>query len=255
MILKKWIAHSFILLSVITVIWLELLVALASAFTTPISLELISQSKIFNQPRRPPLGQGGGNLDSNGPRGPCASVPLGRITALVPSSAEGLTTEAFPTFWFYVPYTRTSGIEEAKFVLLDEDLRIVVQPTDVTLPDTAGVISFQLPNTVAPLEVGKSYNWYFSVICDAEKPSRNPVVSGWVERVAPSVELTNQLRVTPTGREYLAYGENGIWFDALTQLAQQRCRIPQNSTLEADWRTLLQDIGLENLTSQPINCS
>ncbi|NJL09662.1 MAG: DUF928 domain-containing protein [Calothrix sp. SM1_7_51] len=43
------------------------------------------------------------------------------------------------------------------------------------------------------------------------------------------------------------YAANGIWFDSITLLAQLRQKNPNDSSLAADWQSLLQSIKLENL--------
>jgi hypothetical protein len=48
------------------------------------------------------------------------------------------------------------------------------------------------------------------------------------------------------------YAENGIWHDALTQLAQLRRSHPQAKNFRNDWQKLLTDIGLEELANKPI---
>jgi hypothetical protein len=254
MIHRKLLACSFSFVATLVIVWFGIATPVL-ANNPPIPSNPNLQSKDFIIAAKPTKKRAGGNRGSNSHRGACSALPQTNLLALIPPDNEGFTIEPFPSFWFYMPYTRESGLSGARFMLLNEDLRpVMTEPIAVALPDTPGVMRFQLPNQVASLEVGQRYNWYFWVVCDPEKPSRNPVVSGWIERIAPPVELINQLKTTPADREYLIFDENGIWFDALTRLAQQRCRIPQNSTVQEDWHTLLREIEMETLTSQPIVC-
>jgi hypothetical protein len=101
-------------------------------------------------------------------------------------------TASHPTFWFYIPYKPPSP---GKFVLQDKDDNLVYQ-TDVTLPQTPGVISFSLPQTVAPLLIGKQYHWFFKIYCKAQQPSA--FVEGWIQRNSLNPALNSQLeKATP----------------------------------------------------------
>jgi Domain of Unknown Function (DUF928) len=139
----------------------------------------------------------------------------------------GLTTEARPTFWFYVPYVatpETSPNRVAQFVLLDETERPVWNELmSVKLLENPRLVEYPLAYT---LETNKLYSWYFSVICDSEKLSRNPVVRGWVQRVEPTEELKLALRNAPRFEQYMAYAENGIWFETVNSLVKIRRQFP-----------------------------
>ncbi|MEH2247835.1 DUF928 domain-containing protein [Nostoc sp.] len=131
----------------------------------------------------------------------------------------GKTLEANPSFWFYIPFVyKESELEYAKFVMLDEDRHIVVEPIFFRLPnkDVMGkpsIAKLTLPANLKPLEINKQYNWFFSIICDERKPSRNPSVTGWIQREALPV-------LAP--QNYLYYARSGIWYDAVTRLVESR---------------------------------
>lgn len=150
----------------------------------------------------------------------------------------GLTIEAHPTFWFYVPYIstpETSPNRVAQFVLLDETGRPVWNELmSVELLKNPRLVEYPLTYT---LETEKLYSWYFSVICDSDKLSRNPVVRGWVQRVEPTEELQTALRNAPRFQEYVAYAENGIWFEAVNSLVRTRRQSP--SVNRNEWINLL----------------
>jgi len=167
----------------------------------------------------------------------------------------GTTVEERPTFWFYVPYAPTEGLNTAKFVLLDADKNPVFsQPIFISLAGTPGITSFRFPEPYS-LEVDKLYNWYFSIVCDAEKPSRNPGVRGWVQRVAASPELVADLNQAAPTQKYIAYAENGIWFEMVTDLAENLNRAPTSATLQTDWMAILEELGLTALQDTSIvNC-
>ncbi len=208
-------------------------------------------------------------------RGPqCPSVDI-QLTALVPSDefqgeasgaipveyvwVYGKTVEEQPTFWFYVPYD-SENVKTAKFTLLDANsyyvrdpvLKKPIEPIEITLAETPGIIKFRLPYK---LEIDKPYNWYFSIICDPQKPSRNPGVKGWIQRVEQSPDLLKDLDALPPVRKYLAYAERGIWFDLITNLAESYRTHQGDKTLRIEWTQLLNFFHLSELAQEPIvNC-
>jgi hypothetical protein len=171
--------------------------------------------------------------------------------ATVSDLVWGRTIAAHPTLWFYVPY-QAGELQFAKFVVLDENQQLVTpSPVILTLKDTPGIVSVRLP---MPLSIDQSYRWYFSIVCSTEKPSRNPGVRGWIERVEPSQELQAALRSTDTALAYRAYAEQGIWYDMVTDLMKQRQSRPKDSELQADWLGLLELLNastLENVRISP----
>lgn len=175
----------------------------------------------------------------------------GRTSALTPpESVLGLTAVEYPTFWFYVPYS-PNAVHSTEFVLLDEKDNYVYKTT-LRISETPGVVSFRLPSTVKPLEIGKSYRWYFLIACDQQKPSRSVFVNGWVQRVAPNPALLSQLQTATPQERVALYAARGIWHEAQTTLAELRRTYPQNAAIAADWFDLLQSVGLEELAHKPI---
>ncbi|MEI2580743.1 DUF928 domain-containing protein [Scytonema sp. PRP1] len=142
----------------------------------------------------------------------------------------GKTTEAYPTFLFYIPYVyKKSEVEYGKFVLLDKDKHRVTGPIFVKIPvDKPSIAKFTLPESAKPLEINQEYTWYFSIICNPLKPSRNPGVTGWIERV--------QLPILPP-QNYLYYAQQGIWYDTVTHLVEN-ANI-QTQSAQKDWILLV----------------
>lgn len=214
----------------------------------------------------PPLPSRGapGRRKGAASRGECPSVSK-PLTALVPATGEsssesrgklavataksvlGLTAAEHPTFWFYVPYTLASE-RSTEFVLLDEQNNYVYKST-FTPTGVPGIISFRLPSTAAPLELGKMYHWYFLVNCDPDDPV---FVEGWIQRVALNPVLSQQLAVAPPRERVDLYATNGIWYEALTTLAELYRATPADTRLATDWTTLLQAVDLNNITSEPL---
>jgi len=182
-----------------------------------------------------------GNSSSNGVRGECYAVDreIG-LTALVDGSDPARTTQAHPTFLFYLPYSQTpfraedgqdDGVTTAEFELLDEQENSVLkhQKIVVSLPKNPGLVKLALPPTETELEPDQEYFWIFRIICDANDNTANPSVSGWIKRVGVS-------------------SSENLWLDRLNQLAQSPM-----AHLE-QWRQLLEAVApeLQDLAQIPI---
>ncbi|OUL24649.1 hypothetical protein BV372_28790 [Nostoc sp. T09] len=237
----------------------------------PSSLQKNSQSQPSTTSpvkfKRPPLSprgapgsrKGGGTRDGHS----CSALEIKeRLIALIPaiesepaiSHVWGLTVEASPTLWFYVPYL-PKDIKVGELELWDEtnpeprNYQQIYQGT-FTVTGTPGAIALSLPSSVK-LEADKNYHWYLSLNmnCNGEKQSVD--VNGWIERV----KFNNNLAVQQPSAErnqVILYAQNGIWYNAITLLAQLRRRHPQTETLLADWKQLLGDVGLEEFANKAI---
>lgn len=191
-----------------------------------------------------------GRRAGGGSRSPCPPIDP-PVTALMPATNWGKTVASHPTFWFYVPYSPQEA-PAGEFVLQEEKGKDVYR-IPFTLPKTPGFVSFSTPSTAAPLEVDKSYHWYFKLYCDAQKSSTPIFVEGWVQRVALTPELESQLKAAKQ-QEYVVYAANGIWYDALDHLAQMRLTNPANARFAQEWASLLgvKGVGLEQFSKMPM---
>ncbi|MDX2211777.1 MAG: DUF928 domain-containing protein [Oculatellaceae cyanobacterium bins.114] len=188
----------------------------------------------------------GASIRDDGCSAPVSNQPL---FAFVPPDGVGSTTQDYPTFLFYVPFARSPQMAYAEFMLLDDQQNYAIdRPIRVTLPETIGLVQFRLPETAPPLATNQRYNWYFSIICDAEEPSRNPVISGWIQRTAPSDNLALKLRVLPGPSHYRAYEAENAWYDALASLADYS----SDRSLQPLWSRILGAYELEGISQQAI---
>ncbi|WP_088893390.1 DUF928 domain-containing protein [Leptolyngbya ohadii] len=194
-----------------------------------------------------------GRREGGGTRGECIlSQPT--LTALIPSQNFGTTVKEYPSFFWYVPQTSATT---AEFVLMDGN-RIVYEKT-IDLPRSPGILQVSLPQdgSVPPLTVGKDYQWYFSIICNADDRSGDLLTRGWVQRQALSPALATKLTQTPLAEHATVYAQAGIWYDAVEALADLRQQpvtpmgVRQSQLLSDRWNRLLGSVGLEGFANQP----
>ena len=222
---------------------------------------ILAKSTVNFQPRSD-IGTPG-RRERLGTRGLCpqdganASKPQKALTSLLPVRTAqanlGLTISGYPTFFFYLP--ETTG-REVEFLLTDADDRKVYSST-FAVTGEPGVIGLSLPKNagMAPLEIGKDYHWYFSIVChpgDADKSS-DPIVGGWIRRVEPSSPLlAEQLENSPLRDRVALYAADGIWYETLTALAQLRYDNPNDRALAQTWANLLRSVGLSDIAQESL---
>lgn len=237
------------------------------------SLPLMAMAVEFKPPQRgiPGRREGGGTRDPI----PCTQGTPNRLTALMPQTNLGLTTAAYPRFFWFMPKTRA---KLAEFTLVEVDPKLAqakvtdqkwqealdaalastnpVYKTTFSITGTSGIASLALPSNanIPPLTVGKDYYWSVSLICNSGKSTIK--VNGWVQRVTPDANLTAQLlKANPSDRVTL-YASNGYWFDTIDTLANLRCLYPKEPSLKTGWSQLLQSVKLNAIADQPLmqNC-
>lgn len=165
------------------------------------------------------------------------------LTALVPVENPVLTTAAHPTFLFHVPYS-SEQVQYGEFsVLVGPQETTRLYQTRFTLPAGPGIVSLRLPD--APeyaLKEGMFYHWYFKLFCNGNSAnSANLQVDGWVQRVA----------LTPDRQRQIALASPEVWYDSVAQVAARLSSTPEDSSLQSQWRNLLQSIDLTNLVQEP----
>lgn len=171
------------------------------------------------------------------------------MTALVPATNRGMSTAERPTFFYYLPKTS----QPLEFALLDENDDLIYR-TEFAPNKIPGVVSINLSTLAGapPLEIGKNYHWFMSIICDRQDRSTDIYVNGWIQRIEPEPALKRELqKATPKERVSL-YAVNGIWHDALKTLYETRQSNPNNQVVAEEWVDLLKSVGLGAIAKQPL---
>ncbi|MBP5977471.1 DUF928 domain-containing protein [Brasilonema sp. CT11] len=222
---------------------------------------------VFVFPKTPArLSPVSGRRAGMGSRDNCPAVPTA-LTALVPLRKEqkvskltdksisgivaGLTASERPTLWFYVPYTQDLTAS-AEFILQDSAGNDIYRNA-IALPPKPGVIGVSLPSNTS-LQVGKTYRWYLKVRCNQQQTASVPIyVEGDIQRVNLDSRVMQQLEAAVDPRQKIAiYAANGIWFDSLTMLAQERQKNPNDASVTEDWQSLLRSVNLDNVATAPL---
>ncbi|MGD1907147.1 MAG: DUF928 domain-containing protein [Leptolyngbyaceae cyanobacterium] len=198
---------------------------------------------------------------SGGSRGPC----LDQLIALMPGAEEiGLgeddcgdgsdafstdTVGARPIFWFYVPDTLPPNTV-ATLTLVNISTPRVNATKNVLLPEQAGLIAIQSDHE---LNVGDIYGWDFEIqLYSGSGSSRNPTVNGVIRRQPVTAEIAAKLNSLEAAEKSNLYLQNGLWNDALNELAKLRVSTPEDLAVIDEWQSLFTQAGLSVLSQQSI---
>ena len=229
-------------------------IGLGAVIAAPIKLRL---------PPPPPRGIAGSRAAAAS-RDTCPIVAQ-PLTAIVPeyrlaqeNQVWGLTRMEHPKFLFYVPYAKPA-LADISFTLQDDsnpaDPKIIYQNSTIAPAPTAGMIRIALPKSSPTLAVDKPYHWFLKLNMGCTSGQRPIFVQGWIQRMELDRNLSNQIDRASSAEKVSLYAENGLWYDALTTLANLRATKPQDLGLNQDWRNLLEAIGLGDLAIQPLSAN
>ncbi|WP_017718159.1 DUF928 domain-containing protein [Kamptonema formosum] len=176
------------------------------------------------------------------------SEELSQLIPLIPENKIGRTVAARPTFFVYVPATSS---KEVFFSLQDENRNVQYQTT-LKMSGQGGIVRVTLPADAPELEIGKNYMWFFATINEGDilRPDSRGV-SGWVKRVEAPTSSAQNSSLTPVALATL-YAESGIWYDTVAVLGAAKQAQPGDATLAAEWKELLEQVGLKGIATQPL---
>jgi hypothetical protein len=222
---------------------------------------------IAEEETNPPVTSQADGTDIGATRGSCAALEGTQpstsklpLTAIAPSAEMALTTQAYPTFFAYIPEAPNTTLE---FTLQDEAGAEIYQKTFKT-SDTPGIVSFTLPAAeTSPLELNKTYVWFVQIECQTPQnfnredtivdEANTPTVFGKIRRIELNPPLSQQFNQASVETKTQIYTQASILYDALALLAEQRRLDPSDLTLTQNWNQLLTSMGYHHLISEPFS--
>ena len=200
---------------------------------------------------RPTTRTGGGAS-----RGKCEQTNQPAMTLIVPSESAALTTSERPTLLAYIPQSKdnaSSTNRKATLQLIPEKgSNAKFYQTELSLPNSRGVVQIQLPEDAPPLAVGEEYEWLLVVSCGSNLAPDSPAASAIVKRVALDNTLASQLEGQTVLRQAELLGQNGIWYDTIANLAKARRQQPDDLELTQSWQDILTTMGLQSVSTAPL---
>jgi Domain of Unknown Function (DUF928) len=197
-----------------------------------------------------------GRREGAGTRGPACVQDVRPLTTLVPQTNLGLTISEYPQFFWYVPKTRAKTATFALFRGNDQDpQQSLIYETTINILHSGTVMNFVLPKSqqLPPLVLNQDYYWSIILNCNTDDLFVNPRAEGWVQRVAISNSLKQQLSRAKPGDRPQIFAQNQLWFDTVSSLASLRCEHSSDSALLASWKQLLKSVQLDKIAEQPVH--
>jgi hypothetical protein len=164
----------------------------------------------------------------------------------------GQTISAKPTFFYYLPVAVDKTVQ---FELADERDKTVYKKSFRMVTSRPGVVSVSLDSddNSPALEVGKNYQWYFTIKCNAKNYTTDEVlVSGWINRTALAPNVKTELDRSPDPAKLSIFAQQGLWYDYLATLAQLRMESPSDTSLAIKWSAVLNSVQLGKIAQEPL---
>lgn len=229
-----------------------LTIGLIAVPLAPIPFSMAQSQRGFNRPSSKPIvfkpPKDGAPKTTNGAATrdgkTCLSDPSqeGKLTVpILPQTHYGLTLSSRPELLVYK--TKTSA-KQMLFSLKSEEGEQVFQAF-MPLPTETGVVSINIPKEAPELIANKKYKWTMAIICGKALRPDSPTIEGWIQHIPKSPTLSAKLQASTPFDRIVLYGENGIWYDMVSDLNRLRRASPENETLTRAWERLLQDNGLQ----------
>ncbi|MEM7761459.1 MAG: DUF928 domain-containing protein, partial [Cyanobacteria bacterium P01_A01_bin.40] len=162
------------------------------------------------------------------------------------------TVKEYPTFLFYVPYSAPE-ISLMEFLLLDETQTQTIYHAPIETSQQSGIVQIQLPKEASQaLAVNTTYHWRLNLDCEPDQTIvPDLVLQGWIRRIPLDAEIANQLQ-SAKSPAYLVYQRQGIWYDAISNLAESYFADPENSTLAQAWTDTLKSFEIDWIIGEPL---
>lgn len=175
-------------------------------------------------------------------------VPNNSLISLMPKEQVGLTFDERPTFYWHISEIDT---RKATFILVDDNEDVVYEK-NVTLPQKPGYFAFTLPAEAPGLKVDRRYQWFLE-LNSSSLTDESVTTEGWVKRTQPSLAVRIKLNQLEPKYRSKVYADAGIWHNTISNVAQQRCIAPNDSTTTRYWNQLLNSVGLNEVASASMN--
>jgi hypothetical protein len=190
-----------------------------------------------------PGGTAGGGSRGGGAC-PTDSVNYGAsLTPLLAANAQNLTTHGQPTFLVYIDNTAVAQL----FLRVSDSEGSYDYQTLLPISEESGILKISLPDHAPALSVGSTYQWSLAMICGESLRPDDPFIQGTIQRIDPLTDLQSSEM-----EQVAQFAEQGIWYDAMSTLADLRYANPDNTDMQSAWVSLLNHVGLEELATEPL---
>ena len=233
----KHLNYKFLHLTFLPIIYCIAILScsIATAQDLPVDASTVLQSKRtirFNQSQgATPIARVGGGM-----RGTDENIVF---TVLAPKQA-GLTTQAQPTLYWY----QSEPAEDMQFELtlnVDDE---TIHEVRISQAVNSGIQKLDLSEVDVSLEADRLYEWIIALIPDPNDRANDITSSTFIQRIAVTETLSNELQEADSGEYPYVYASAGIWYDALKSLNDAIEAAPDDEKLKLVMMQLLEQADL-----------
>lgn len=141
---------------------------------------------------------------------------LPTVMALVPETHTGLSSHDQPSLYWFLSKPTTYPVE---FVVQVGTEAKPFLETRLKPPAKAGIQEIRLQDYAVRLQSGVIYQWYVQIIPDQQDRTKDAVAGGFLMFREANPDVLTALRQTPKEDAPRVLAEAGLWYDALTALA------------------------------------
>ncbi|QJB26054.1 DUF928 domain-containing protein [Limnospira fusiformis] len=218
-------------------------VSLLAVSMTPPLIE-----SVLGDDDQPPGRLVGGGTRSGNPNCRFDQTPL---MAIAPSRSIGLTAQASPRLYFYLPAMET--VQTAEFVLIDNTNDTVIYEETLKIGGKAGIMGVTIPShSTQNIKTNNNYKWYFSIVCNPDNRSEDIIVEGGIRWAEIDPALASQINQASPLEKVDLYLKAGLWFDAMSTLAELRSHGNPDPAVSEAWSKLLESADLGVLVQEPV---
>jgi hypothetical protein len=188
---------------------------------------------------KPPLRGAPGGRIGGGTRG--GGEESRYLSALVPDHT-GATVQEQPSLYWFLPQTTKYPVE---FTIIEAKTQKPLVETRIRQPVQPGVQCVRLADHGVRLKTGVHYQWFVALVPNPDQRSKDIIAGGEIKRVDLQPWVRTKLDRAGKANAPFVYAEAGLWYDALSALADLIATKPDNSLYHRQRASLLRQVGLK----------
>jgi hypothetical protein len=165
------------------------------------------------------------------------------LSALAPEHT-GLTALEQPSLYWFLSEPSKYPVE---FTLIEAQAVKPLVETAISRPVQPGVQCIRLADYGVRLKPGVQYEWFVAIVPDPEHRSKDVLAGGEVERVDLQAGVRTKLEQSGKTKAPFVYAEAGLWYDALSALADLIAAKPDDPVYHRQRASLLRQVGLKEV--------
>lgn len=190
---------------------------------------------------KPPLRGAPGGRIGGGTRGGGGESRY--LSALVPDHTGSTVQEQPSLYWFLSQPTKYP----VEFTVIEAKTQKPLVETRITQPVQPGVQCVRLADHGVRLKTGVHYQWFVALVPDPGQRSKDIIAGGEIQRVDLQAGVRAKLEGAGKAKAPFVYAEAGLWYDALSALADLIASKPDNSLYLRQRASLLRQVGLKEV--------